>query len=76
MISDEQLDRYRVEGTQLRVVRDAIEANDVTGIVVAWDDEQVMIRKRNRRIVRLSRSYRYEPASEARSGADPQDAEG
>jgi len=76
MISDEQLDRYRIEGTQLRVVRDAIEANDVIGIVVAWDDEQVMIRKRSRRIVRLSRSYRYEPASEPRSGFDAQDVEG
>ncbi|WP_028562556.1 hypothetical protein [Paenibacillus pinihumi] len=68
MLSDEQLDAFRVQGTAVRVVRDHIEGNDVYGIVVAWNEEQVMIRKKSRRIVKLSRSYRYEPASEERSG--------
>ncbi|XEC93065.1 hypothetical protein AB6A23_16985 [Paenibacillus tarimensis] len=67
MISDEMLDSYRVEGTQVRVVRDQMEQNDVIGIVVAWDDSHVMIRKPNRRIVKLSRSYTYEPAERKRS---------
>ncbi|GGD56036.1 hypothetical protein [Paenibacillus nasutitermitis] len=67
MISEEQLDAYRLEGTQVRVVRDAIEDNDVTGIVVAWDDEVVAIRRPNRRIVKVKRDYIIEPASAPRS---------
>ncbi|GLI07918.1 hypothetical protein YDYSG_39480 [Paenibacillus tyrfis] len=66
MISDEQLDKYRVEGTLLRVVRDADKANDVKGVVVAWDDDTVMIRKQNRRIVKLDRSYHFQPFLEPR----------
>ncbi|WP_028547819.1 hypothetical protein [Paenibacillus sp. UNC451MF] len=66
MISEEQLDHYRVEGTKLRVVRDADPVNDVKGIVVAWDDKTVMIRKQNRRIVKLDRSYHYQPFIEER----------
>ncbi|BBH19372.1 hypothetical protein Back11_07170 [Paenibacillus baekrokdamisoli] len=67
MISEEQLDLYRVEGTRIRVVRDGIEKNDVIGIVVAWDDESVVIRKVSRKVLKLSRSYVYEPASEPRT---------
>jgi len=66
MISEEQLDQYRLEGTKLRVVRDADPANDVRGIVVAWNDNTVMIRKANRKIVKLDRSYHYQPYSEQR----------
>ncbi|CAM4307081.1 hypothetical protein [Paenibacillus tarimensis] len=66
MITEEQLDEYRVQGIQVRVERDDMEANDVVGIVVAWDEEQVMIRKPSRRVVKLSRSYRYVPASTPR----------
>lgn len=61
-MSDKQLDHYRQEGIKVRVVRDEIAANDVLGIVVAWNEEQVMIRKPSRRVVKLSRSYTYEPA--------------
>ena len=61
MISEEELDRYRVEGTRVRVERDAEPANDVRGIVVAWDEETVLIRKINRRLLKLSREYRYVP---------------
>ncbi|UVI27953.1 hypothetical protein [Paenibacillus spongiae] len=67
MITDEQLNTYRLEGTKLRVVRDALEMNDVIGIVVAWDKDSVVIRKHNRRVVKLSRLYSYELASEPRS---------
>lgn len=68
MISDEQLDEYRVAGTMLRVIRDANEANDVRGIVVAWDNEFVMIRKMNRRLLKLDRRYVYQPYDEERPG--------
>ncbi|WP_201305451.1 hypothetical protein [Paenibacillus puerhi] len=67
MITEDQLDRYRVEGTMLRVVRDADRANDIRGIVVAWDDDTVMIRRPNRRVVKLDRSYSYRPFSEPRA---------
>ncbi|MEI7028097.1 hypothetical protein [Paenibacillus sp. y28] len=69
MISEEQLDTYRLEGTKLRVIRDANPENDVRGIVVAWDEQSVLIRKPNRRVVKLDRHYSYQPASEQR--ADP-----
>ncbi|GIQ63485.1 hypothetical protein PACILC2_20530 [Paenibacillus cisolokensis] len=64
MVSEEQLDRFRQSGETVRVVRDGIESNDVLGIVVAWDDESVVIRKPNRRVVKVSRRYIYQPASE------------
>ncbi|SDO30068.1 hypothetical protein SAMN04487897_111116 [Paenibacillus sp. yr247] len=66
MISEEQLDLYRVESTLLRVIRDVSPANDVRGIVVAWDDESVLIRKKNRRVVKLSRGYVYQPHGDER----------
>ncbi|MGZ9582915.1 hypothetical protein [Paenibacillus marinisediminis] len=66
MISDELLDRYRQEDTEVRVVRDILESNDVYGIVVAWDEQTVMIRKKSRRIVKLKRQYGYQPADEPR----------
>lgn len=66
MITDEQLDEYRVAGIKVRVVRDADPANDVRGIVVAWDDESVLIRRPNRRVVKLDRGYFIQPAEEKR----------
>lgn len=66
MIADEELDRYRQEGTLVRVVRDLLESNDVKGYVVAWDEQTVMIRKMSRRIVKLKRDYSYQPYEEAR----------
>lgn len=61
MISDEELNQFRLEGTKIRVMRDADAANDVRGIVMAWDDHFVMIRKQNRKVLKLDRSYRYQP---------------
>lgn len=61
MVSDETLNEFRMKGTILRIVRDAEPANDVRGTVVAWDDEYVIIRKRNRRVVKLSRKYIFQP---------------
>lgn len=71
MITEEQLDQYRVEGTLLRVIRDIQPENDVKGIVVAWDDEHVLLRKRNRKIVKLDRSYTYQPFDEERKADFP-----
>ena len=66
MISDEMLDRYRVDGTLLRIVRDANPENDVRGYVVAWDETNVLIRKRSKRLVKLDRRYTYQPYTEKR----------
>lgn len=66
MISDEQLNAYRVSGEKVRVVRDALTENDVRGIVVAWDDTHVLIRRPNRNVVKLDRRYSYRPSSEPR----------
>ncbi|MBG9736327.1 hypothetical protein [Paenibacillus alvei] len=66
MMEEAVLDSYRQEGTLVRVVRDMLEINDVRGYVVAWDDESVMIRKRNRRVVKLSRTYAIQSANEPR----------
>jgi hypothetical protein len=65
-LNEEQLDRYRVEGTKVRVVRDALEQNDVVGIVVAWDESSILIRRPNKRVVKLDRKYRMQLADEPR----------
>lgn len=67
MISDERLNELRLSGDRVRVVRDDLESNDVTGIVVAWDPEHVIIRRRNRRVVKLDRSYSYQLYEEPRT---------
>lgn len=61
MVREETLQACRLEGTLIRVGRDADPANDVLGIVVAWDETTVLLRKANRKLVKLSRDYRYEP---------------
>ncbi|MFP4978839.1 hypothetical protein ACE6ED_25765 [Paenibacillus sp. CN-4] len=66
MISDELLNAYRLSGEKVRVIRDGLASNDVVGIVLAWDEQQVMIRRPNRRVVKLDRSYRIQPFSEPR----------
>ncbi|MCP3773520.1 hypothetical protein NLX71_09375 [Paenibacillus sp. MZ04-78.2] len=66
MISEELLNHYRQQGMKLRVVRDDYPANDVKGIVVAWDDTTVLIRKQNRRVLKLDRRYHYQPFIEER----------
>jgi RNase P/RNase MRP subunit p29 len=68
MIAEEQLDKYRIDGTLLRVVRDANRDNDVRGFVVAWDESTVVIRKRStRRLVKLDRRYVYQPHTDERA---------
>lgn len=67
MISDERLNELRVSGDRVRVVRDDLESNDVIGIVVAWDPEHVIIRRRNRRVVKLDRRYSYQLYDEPRT---------
>ncbi len=66
MISEEQLDAYRLSGEKVRVVRDDIRDNDIRGIVIAWDDEHVLIRRPNRNVVKLSRNYLIQPSKEPR----------
>ena len=66
MITEEQLDAFRQNGNSVRAIRDEMEVNDVVGIVVAWDDSHVVLRRPNRRVVKLSRSYRYIEASQDR----------
>jgi RNase P/RNase MRP subunit p29 len=61
MISDDQLNEWRIQANKIRVIRDSIEANDIKGIVVAWDEDTVIIRKQNRKVVKLPRSYKYQP---------------
>lgn len=65
-MNDERLDRFREEGTKIRVVRDMLEQNDVIGIVVAWDDEYVLVRRPNRRVIKVKRGYSIQLASEPR----------
>lgn len=62
MVTDDQLNEWRIASTKIRVIRDALPQNDVKGIVVAWDEHTVIIRKQNRKVVKLSRSYTYQPA--------------
>jgi len=66
LLNDEQLDKLRQDGTKIRIVRDALEQNDVVGIVVAWDDEYVLVRRQNRRVIKIKRSYPVQFASEER----------
>ncbi|WP_054940050.1 hypothetical protein [Paenibacillus ihuae] len=70
MISDEQLDAYRISGEKIRVIRDALESNDVKGIILAWDDSQVMVRRPNKRVVKLDRNYIFQPFSEPRPATE------
>ncbi|MEJ8302345.1 hypothetical protein [Saccharibacillus sacchari] len=66
MIDDEQLNAYRVSGEKVRVVRDGLKENDIRGIVVAWDDTHVLIRRPNRNVVKLDRNYIIQPSKEER----------
>ncbi|MCQ4087042.1 hypothetical protein [Saccharibacillus sp. JS10] len=66
MIDDEQLNAYRLSGEKVRVVRDGLKENDIRGIVVAWDDTHVLIRRPNRNVVKLDRNYPIQPSKEER----------
>jgi RNase P/RNase MRP subunit p29 len=66
MLSDDQLNEYRLEGTKVRVIRDNNEANDVKGIVVAWNEQSIMIRKQNRKVIEVPRHYLCQPMAEER----------
>jgi hypothetical protein len=66
MITDDQLNEFREIGTKLRVIRDIDPINDVKGIVVAWDEHSVLIRKQNRKVIKLVRSYTFQPWEQER----------
>jgi hypothetical protein len=58
-MSDEQLDRLRVDGTFVRVRRDDDPSFSVRGIVVAWDEQSVLIRKQNRKVLKVPRDSQF-----------------
>jgi RNase P/RNase MRP subunit p29 len=62
LISEEELNRFRLSGEKVRVQRDKDPNNDVRGVVVAWDDKHVVIRKSNRNLLKLPRYYIYTSA--------------
>lgn len=62
MITDEQLNEFRLSGEKVRVQRDADPSHDVRGIIVAWDDQYVILRKPNRNLLKLPRYYIYSSA--------------
>jgi RNase P/RNase MRP subunit p29 len=66
VITDDQLNEYREIGTKVRVIRDIDPINDIRGIVVAWDDHTVLIRKQNRKVLKLPRNYIYQPWDQER----------
>ncbi|NWL89442.1 MULTISPECIES: hypothetical protein [unclassified Paenibacillus] len=66
MITDEQLNEYRLSGQKVRVVRDALPENDVRGIIVAWDETHVLVRRPNRNVVKLDRNYLIQSAKDPR----------
>ncbi|WP_040714165.1 hypothetical protein [Paenibacillus curdlanolyticus] len=70
MITEQQMDEFRLSGESVRIVRDGIPANDVYGIVVAWDEESIVIRRINKRVVKLSRTYKLERATDERGEPD------
>ncbi|CAM4344228.1 MULTISPECIES: hypothetical protein [Paenibacillus] len=70
MISDEELDAYRLSGEKVRVIRDALQSNDVRGIILAWNETQVMVRRPNKHVVKLDRNYIFQPYSEPRKGLE------
>ncbi|MCL6457503.1 MAG: hypothetical protein K6T85_05800 [Gorillibacterium sp.] len=61
MISEELLDQFRLEGTKVRVIRDADPINDIKGYVMAWNDQLVMLKKLNKKVLKLDRQYQYQP---------------
>lgn len=61
MVSEELLNQFRLDGVKVRVIRDADPVNDVKGYVMAWNDHQVMIKKLNKKVLKLDRHYRYQP---------------
>ncbi len=63
MVSEEQLDKWRIQGVLVLVRRDGDPANDVRGIIVAWDEQFVLVRKQNRKLIKLERGYTYESIS-------------
>lgn len=66
MLTDEQLNEYRVQNIRVRVIRDANVRNDVKGFITAWNDEFLLIRKGNRKVVKLPRHYHIQPLTEER----------
>lgn len=56
---DDRLNELRLSGKLVRIVRDAVPENDVIGYVVAWDETDVLIRKRNRKVIKVAKTYEF-----------------
>ncbi len=66
MVTDDMLDHWRMNGTLIRVVRDYNPENDVIGWIAAWNEKKVLIRKRNKKVVEIARTYTFQHASTTR----------
>jgi hypothetical protein len=55
------LNELRIAGKKVRVIRDAVPENDLYGIVIAWDATHVLLRKQNRKVVKVSKQYEIQP---------------
>jgi hypothetical protein len=58
-MTDEQLDRLRQDGTTVRVLRDDDPTFQLRGIVVAWDETTVLLRKQNRNVLKVPRDCHF-----------------
>lgn len=67
---DNRLDEWRREGTKVRIVRDANPDNDIRGIVIAWNETDVLVRKQNRKVVKMARAYHFQPDDQPRELPD------
>ena len=66
-LTDETLEALRLRGERVRVVRDINPENDVVGLVVAWNEQELLIRKPNKKVVKLKRSYQIQALGQERS---------
>ncbi|MEY4480446.1 MAG: hypothetical protein RLZZ267_1124 [Bacillota bacterium] len=67
---DNQLDEWRRDGVKVRVVRDANPDNDIRGIVIAWNESDVLVRKQNRKVVKVAKTYHFQADDQPRELPD------
>jgi hypothetical protein len=72
LITEEQLNRFRLSGEKVRVQRDQLPENDVRGVIVAWDEKYAVLRKPNRNLVKVPRYYIFTSAKEPRVTVESQ----
>lgn len=67
---DNRLDEWRRDGVKVRIVRDANPDNDIRGIVIAWNETDVLVRKQNRKVVKLAKTYHFQEDDQPRKVPD------